>query len=174
MKMQQRSAKGLPVSRVQDGVPHMKQPSQATSSVKTSNLGEKILQLADTIRLAHRKITSPTAISAVLGGLFFYPTAGVTPSITGKKTGPAASGSRCHRPPAPEGAHGAVTKPAHWSWDRAPVGNQPPRIPDCHFREANACSTLQLTGKSTASDLADKPMAASARPGDFAALRFGA
>jgi len=78
-----------------------------------------------------------------------------------------------------EGAHGAVTtrKPAHWSWDRPPDGNQPPlaRMPGCHFkfREASACSTLQLTGKSTASKLAEKPCDTSVWSGDSAALRRG-
>jgi len=40
-----------------------------------------------------RKIMSPTTISEVLGGLFCYPTAGVTPSITGKNPKP---GPGCH------------------------------------------------------------------------------
>jgi len=114
---------------------------------------------ADTTRqleqaIAHRKIMSPTA----------------TPGKNKTR-----ARQRPYDHPHREGAHGAVTKPVHWSWDRPPDDNQPPRMPGCHFREANACSTLQLTGKSTASKLAEKPCAArlSVWSGDSAALRRG-
>jgi len=71
-----------------------------------------------------------------------------------------------------------ATKPTHWSWDKPPVGNQllvALRLPGCHLRGPSACSTLQLTGKSTASKLAENPCAASEYQwsGDSAALRLG-
>jgi hypothetical protein len=90
------------------------------------------LQQPDDRQTAHRNVMALTAISRVLGGLLssWYPTAGITPSIReqNKKTR-ARQRLRDHWPPHREGAHGAVPKPAHWSWDKPPVRNQPPRIP---------------------------------------------
>jgi len=91
----------------------MKQRSQATGSVETSNSAYKFLSRADTIRrqaVAHRKIMSPTTISTVLpvppvGGLFCDPTAGVN---TGKKPKPGIVATR-------PGAHGAEWARARFS-----------------------------------------------------------